>query len=160
MVDTVKAALYVGAYNPPTHDQGLFHCQYRLLGAPLWAKAVGTVLKVGLKNRLDHNLARLLHHPVAYRRYPQRPLSTTDLGTRTRSTGCGLYFLAFRSCSICPRNPSTSLPFDVFDGLAIYPRTPTFPAYFFLGPPQHIGPEHAVIERMEPSVPAPLGRQL
>jgi hypothetical protein len=33
-------------------------------------------------------------------------------------------------------------------------------AYFFPGPPQPIGPEDAVIERMKPSVPAPLGRQI
>ena len=56
------------------------YCQYRLLRTPLRTKAVGTVLKVGFKDRLDHDLARLLHHPVAYRRYPQRPSSTIRLG--------------------------------------------------------------------------------
>jgi hypothetical protein len=48
---------------------------------------------------------------------------------------------------------------DVGDGRTIRPGAAAILAYFFPGPPQHIGPEDAVIERMEPTVPAAFGRQ-
>jgi hypothetical protein len=50
--------------------------------------------------------------------------------------------------------------FHVFYGDAVYTGTSTIATHFSPGPPQDIGPEYAVIERMKPSVSAPLGRQV
>jgi hypothetical protein len=49
---------------------------------------------------------------------------------------------------------------NVFDGDPVYTSTPTIPTHFSPGPPQYIGPQYAVIERMKPPVSAPLGRQV
>jgi TRAP-type C4-dicarboxylate transport system substrate-binding protein len=53
-----------------------------------------------------------------------------------------------------------SLPFHVLDGHAIFPGAATVSADFFPGLAQNVRPEYAVIERMEPTVPVPLGRQV
>jgi site-specific DNA recombinase len=45
----------------------------RLARISLRAKPVGTLLKVRLKDRPQYQQTRRLHHPVRYRRYPQRP---------------------------------------------------------------------------------------
>jgi hypothetical protein len=36
--------------------------------------------------------------------------------------------------------------------------TSSIGAHFSPGPPQHVRPENAVVERMESAIPAPLGR--
>jgi hypothetical protein len=51
-----------------------------------------------------------------------------------------------------------SFPFHVCDGDAIFPGAATVSADFFPSLAQNVRPEYAVIERMEPSVPVPLGR--
>jgi len=52
------------------------------------------------------------------------------------------------------------LPFHVFDGDAILPGATTVSANFFPSLSQNVRPEYAVIERMEPTVPAPFGLQV
>jgi hypothetical protein len=54
----------------------------------------------------------------------------------------------------------SSLAFHLLDGHAINPGRSTVGAHFLPGPPQDIGPEDAVIPRMAPSIPAPLGRSV
>ena len=49
-----------------------------------------------------------------------------------------------------------ALALHVFYGYAIDTSCASIPAHFTPGPPQNIGPENAVVERMEPSIPAPL----
>jgi hypothetical protein len=51
-----------------------------------------------------------------------------------------------------------SLAFHLLDGHAINPGRSAVGAHLLPGPPQDIGPEDAVVQRMEPSIPAPLGR--
>jgi hypothetical protein len=53
-----------------------------------------------------------------------------------------------------------SFSFHVFDGDAILPGAPTVSADFLPSLAQNVRSEDVVIERMEPAVPAPLGRQV
>ena len=88
---------------------------------------------------------------VAYHRaWECKPAKPASVGTPRPSD------LARFGPEIPPHLPSTSSM-----GHAVYTSTPTVtPTHFFPGPPQYVGPEYAVIERMKPSVPAPLGRQV
>jgi hypothetical protein len=54
------------------------------------------------------------------------------------------------------RSRTVGIPY----GHAIDPAHAAIGADLLPGPPQNIGPEDAVIPRMEPAVPAPLGRQV
>ena len=63
----------------------------------LRAEPVTTRQEVGLENRFQHQLRRLLRHPVAHRRDAQRPLRPSGLGISTRRTGAGRYMPARRS---------------------------------------------------------------
>jgi hypothetical protein len=56
------------------------------------------------------------------------------------------------------KEPSHACLFDVGNGQTIRPGAASILAYVFPGPPQNIGPEDAVIERMEPAIPAAFGR--
>ena len=53
-----------------------------------------------------------------------------------------------------------TLLFHVLDGDAIFPGAATVSANFFSSLSQNVRPEYAVIERMEPTVPAPFGLQV
>jgi hypothetical protein len=53
-----------------------------------------------------------------------------------------------------------SFPFHVLDRHAIFSGTATVSADFFPSLSQNVRPVYAVIERMEPTVPAPLGLQV
>jgi hypothetical protein len=50
--------------------------------------------------------------------------------------------------------------FDIFDAHAIDAGTSLIGSHFFPGPPQHVGPDDAVIQRVEPTAPIPLGRKV
>jgi hypothetical protein len=50
-----------------------------------------------------------------------------------------------------------TLPFHVLDVDAIFSGAATVSADFFPSLSQNVRPEYAVIERMEPTVPVPLG---
>jgi hypothetical protein len=52
-----------------------------------------------------------------------------------------------------------ALPFHVLNGYAILTGAPSVSADFFSSLSQNVRPVSAVIERMEPTVPAPLGLQ-
>src|SRR5271157_4454938 len=47
--------------------------------ALLRTKSIAAVFEIRLKDRLDDDLRRHLHHPVSYRRYPQWPLLPASL---------------------------------------------------------------------------------
>jgi hypothetical protein len=47
---------------------------------------------------------------------------------------------------------------DVFDSYPVNAGTAPIGADFSPGPPQHVRPEDAVVERLEAALPAPLGR--
>src|SRR5450759_785330 len=74
VVDGVKVAADVQLQNPSTpFDERFPDALQRLSRAPLRPVAVRRRQKVGLEDRLQHQLRRLLRHPVPDRRYAQRP---------------------------------------------------------------------------------------
>src|SRR5450759_360733 len=156
----VKVTLNVSVYHPPTSYQSLLDHRYRLLCAPLRAKAVGVILKVGFKDRFNHHLTCLLYHAVAHRRYSQRSLSAicfryVDAQYRFRTVSTRFQVLLNLTQKLFD-----TFPFHVLNGDAILPSATTVSADSFPSLSQNVRPEYAVIERMEPTVPAPFGLQV
>jgi hypothetical protein len=160
VVNGVKVTLNIDINHPPACYQSLLDLGHCLLCAALWTKPIRVITEVGFKDRLNHHLASLLYHPVAHRWDTQWPLSAIrfrDVDSQHRSWSVctclqvllNLIYKLFHS-----------LPFHVLDGHAIFPGAPTVSADFFPSLSQNVRPEYAVIERMEPTVPAPLGRQV
>src|SRR5262245_15480361 len=159
MIDCVEIALDVRIYHPPPAYQAFFHDFDSLLCAAFGSKPVRAVLEVRLENRFDHDLTRLLHHPVTNRRDTQRSLPAIRLGDihpqhRLWSVRVGLQVLLNLS-----KKRTHPCPFDVVDTQTVRPGAAAVLAYVFPGPPQNIRPEDTVIERVEPTVPARFGRQ-
>src|SRR4030042_2279657 len=154
MVDTIKVAFNVGVHSPPTLHQRFFDHFDRLRCTASWPKAIEGISKVRFEDRLNHDAAVLLYSPISHRRNSQRTSLTIGLGNvnpqyRLRSVLPGLQI----SHDSAQKFLHTST-LHVFDGDPVYPGTPTIPTHFFPGPPQYIGPEYTVIERMKPSVSA------
>lgn len=53
-----------------------------------------------------------------------------------------------------------AVAFHIFDAHAIDAGASSVGSHFLPGPPQHVGPDDAVIPRMEPTAPIPLGRKV
>jgi len=131
---------------------------HRLGGTTPWAKAVRGVWEGGGNDRLDPDRTRLLHHPLPDGRHPARSLPSSRCGEidpppRLRpvapSPSVGLERLehgghALRRAVCSP---------DTGDAGTARRRSDVPP-----GPPPHLRPEDAVVERMESAIPAPLGR--
>jgi hypothetical protein len=124
----------------------------------LRSKTIGVVLEVGLEERLDHQLARVLDHGIPHRGHPQRPLSAVWLGNVPPPYRLRLVAPAFQVVRHGMREAVHALALDSLDTKAMDARAPSIRPYFLPGPPQHIGPDEAIVARMDPSVPAPLGR--
>jgi hypothetical protein len=70
----------VGLHDPhPAPDEPGAESFFRLGRRPLRPEPVRGVTEVGLEDRFEHDLRRLLHHPVADRRNAQRPLAAVGL---------------------------------------------------------------------------------
>jgi hypothetical protein len=50
--------------------------------------------------------------------------------------------------------------FYIFDAHAIDSGASSVGSHLFPGPPQHVGPDDAVEQSMEPTVPTPFGREI
>ncbi len=48
----------------------------------------------------------------------------------------------------------------IFDAHAIDAGSASVRSHFYPGPPQHVGPDDAVIQSVEPTAPTPLGRKI
>jgi hypothetical protein len=160
VIDGVEGVVDVRIHHPPSPDEGVLDSFYGMVGTTLGSKAVGGVREVGLADGLDHDLARLLHHPISHRGNPSGALPTVRLGDVHSQHGLR---------AICP-GPQVlpdllhkllrPLAFHLLDGDAIHPGRSAVDADLLPGPPQDIGPDEAVIQRVQPSVPAPLGCQV
>src|SRR5215472_14878697 len=84
----------------------------------------------------------------------------SGLGMYTRSTGWGWYLPTFRFRRKYLEKRCHALSLHLFQAHAIDASTASVGFHFLPGPPQYIGPEYAVIERVEPSLPTLLGRQV
>src|SRR5262245_8941584 len=80
MVDRVKASFDIDVYHVPIRYELFFDDLHRLGCTTPGAKAIRGVLEVGFKDRLDHDLTRLLHHPIPYGRNPARSLPSVRFG--------------------------------------------------------------------------------
>jgi hypothetical protein len=156
----VKVGLEGGVHLLPAAHQLLFDPLDRLCRPTLGPTALGVVLEVDLKERLEHHLARLLDHAIPHRGNPQRPLTAVRLGTipppsRRR-------FVAPSPPVLCEslENLRHALTLHLCEAEAIDARAFSLRAFFLPGPPQHVGPVDAGIERVEPTVPTPLGRSV
>jgi len=160
VVNGVKVGLDVGVHHIPAAHQVLFDPIDRLGRTALRSKAIGVVLEVGLEERLDHQLARLLDHAIPHRGNPQRPLSAVWLGNVHPQYRLRVVAPAFQVVRNGLKEAVHALALDILDTNTIDARAPSIRPYFLPGPPQNIGPDHAIVERMEPSVPAPFGRSV
>jgi hypothetical protein len=113
---------------------------------------------VGFDAWLDHDLACLLDDPIPHGRHSQGSLPSVGLGDvdtqhRLRAVVPGPQVLRSRLKEGCD-----ALTLHLCHAEAIDARAPPIRSSCLPGPPQHIGPVDAVGERMEPTVPAPVGR--
>jgi hypothetical protein len=160
VVHLVKEALDVSIQNPPTTDQRLLDRQHCLPRTPLGPIPIRARQKARFKERLDDDFARLLDHSISNGRDPQQTCPTIWLRNPHLQHRAGAVTLRLQVVRECSEESLDALAFDLFDPHAIDSgNTPVYP-HFFPGPPQHIGPDDAVVQSVEPSVPTPLGRKI
>jgi len=158
MVDRVKESFDIDVYHVSIRSEWFFDDLYRLGCTTPGAKAVRGVLEVGFKDRLEHDLTRLLPHPIPDGRNPERSLPSVRFGDgdpqhRLRSVAPspeGLLERLEKGCS--------ALLLDVLYPDPVGASTTPMRSDFSPGPPQYSRPEDAVVERLESAIPAPLGR--
>ena len=160
VVDGVKERLHVGLQDPPSAHPRRLPRPDRVPGVPLRAEPLGAVPNAGLTPRCSHERARRLDPPVAPRREAQRALPTVRLRQVHPS---------HRLRALPPRLPVhrplvkaalDPAALDILEADPVDARTPPLRAHCFPGPPHHVGPDEAVIPRVDPAVPTPLGRQI
>jgi hypothetical protein len=160
VVHIVEEALDVSIDDPPTADQYLLDRPYGLPRTTPGSIPVRARQEIRLEERLDDNLACLLDHPIANgwdaqltrtsirlrNLHPQHRLRTIRLRLQVRGE--------IRKVRL------DAVAFHLFDGDAIDACAPSIGSHFYPGPPQHIGPDDAVIQSVEPTAPTPLGRKV
>jgi hypothetical protein len=160
VVNGVNVGLDGGVHHRPAAHQVLFAPVDRLGRTALRSKALGVVLDVGREARLDHPRARVLDHAIPHRGTPQRPLAAVWLGNVPPQYRLRLVAPAFQVGRTGLKEAVPALARNILETTTIGARTPSMRADCLPGPPQQIGPDDAIVERMEPSVPAPVGRSL
>jgi len=115
-------------------------------------------LEVGVQDRREHDLPRLVHHPIPDGRHPERSLPAVRVGAidpqhRLRPVAPSPSVVRARL-----EKGGNALLLDVFSPDTLDAGTAPMRADFLPGPPQHIRPEDAVVARREAAIPAPLGR--
>jgi hypothetical protein len=123
---------------------------HRLHSRPLRPEPVRARQEVRLEHRLQHQPGRLLRHPVADRRYAQRPLAAIWLrdvhapGRRGTVRALPQVMLEFREH---PLDPVHAL--HIFQGDAIHPGGPPVPPHPLPRLPQDVTPVNTVIQGVE-----------
>ena len=158
VVHTVEEALNVGLEDPPAPDQRLLDRQHRLPRAALGPIPVRARQKVRLEPRLDDDFARRLDDPIANGRDPQRARATIGLGDLHPQHGAGAIPLRLQVLGELAEVGLDPVALDVLQTHAIDARAPPVRSHFHPGPPQHVGPDDAVVQRVEPPGSTPLGR--
>jgi hypothetical protein len=161
-VEHVKEAADVGVDHPPSAARHLATDDlHRVVRRSLRAKPERAAAEVGLKDRLDDDLGRRLHHPILDGGNAQRP--------RLRAAGLGDMHPSHRHRAITPLTQlhlelveeriDTRL-LDLGDRDAINPGRAAIRPHLRPRPLQHIPAMDAIPERVEPSARRPLGRQV
>ena len=158
MVDGVTAAFDLDFDDIPVREALFCDPLDRWGGAPLRAEAVGRVLAVGGKARLDPERARLVNHPVSHGRNPEGAFPSVRLGAidpppRLRSVAPSPQVLFTRL-----EQGGSPLPLDGVYVHLVDAGTAARGAPFSPGLPPPVRPAQAVVERMESAMPAPLDR--
>ncbi len=130
----------------------------RTLRAPLGAEAIRDRQKVGLEDRLQHQLRRHLHHPVPDRRDAQRPLPSVSLRDVPAQHHPGPVLLRTQGAAELIQHPLDPIPLDLGDRLLVHARRaavrPHSPPRF----PQDVTPVEVVVQRVKTPPSRPFGR--
>jgi hypothetical protein len=118
------------------------------------------VLEVRFEDWLDYYPTRLLDDPISHGRNPQGPLAAIWLGNIYPQHRLGVVSSCLQIRRKYLEKRCHALALDLFQAHAIDASTASVGFHFLPGPPQYIGPEYAVIECVEPSLPTLLGRQV
>ncbi len=160
VVHAVEVALDVRIQDPPAPDQRLLDRQHRLPRTTLGPIPVRARQEVRLEQRLDDDPTRLLDHPIANGRDPQRALSTIglrDLHPQHRAGAIPPRLQVLRELAKVRLDPEA---LHILDAHAIDARAAPVRSHLYPGPPQHVGPDDAVVQSVKPSSPTPLGREV
>ena len=132
---------------PPAHQP--LHFPHRLLRVAL--RTVGILLRgqVRLEDRIQHQHRRRLHHPVAYRRNPQRTLLPIPLRYPHPPHRRGTVGLLPQLPRQLPKPLPHTPRLDALERLAVHTRSPARSAAAFEGVGQHVRPVHLVVELVE-----------
>ena len=158
VVDAVNGGLDVGIHHRPATHQGLFAPVDRLGRTARRSNAIGGVLDVGLDARLAHQRARWLHHAIPPRGHPQPPGSAIWRGHGHPQPRRQRVLPALQVVGHGLQEAAAAGARDIGEAPAIAPCAAARGPYCLPGPPPHVGPEDALIARLEPSIPAPFGR--
>jgi len=115
---------------------------------------------VRLEQRLDDDLTRLLDDPILDGRDPQRtpaPIRLRNLDTQHRLRSIPL---SLQVRGEFPEENLNAPAFHIPDAHPIDAGTPPVASHFCPSPPQYLGPDDALIQSVEPSVPTLLGRKV
>ena len=132
---------------PPAHQP--LHLPHRLLRVAL--RSVGILLRwqVRLEYRIEHQHRRRLHHPVSYRRNPQRTLLPIPLRYPHPPHRRGTVGLPPQLPRQLPKPLLHTPRLDALERLAVHTRRPARSAAAFEGVGQHVRPIHLVVELIE-----------
>jgi hypothetical protein len=156
----VHVGLDVGVHHRPAAHHGRLDPIDRLGRTALRSTALGVGLDVGLEERLEHPLARVLDPALPPRGTPPRPLSAVWLGTVSPPSRLRVVAPASQVVRTGVTEAVHALALDLLETTTIAARAPALRPDGWPGPPPHLGPDHALVERRDPSVPAPVGRSL
>lgn len=160
MVHVVEVALDVGLQNVPTPYHGRPHCFHGLARATLGTIPIRARQEARFEQRLDDDLARLLGDPVTNTWNSQRAQTTIRLRDlhpqhRLRAVRPRLHVVGKLT-----KERLHVATLDVLDAHAVHAWRSTIRSHIYPGPPQHIGPDNAVMQGVEATAPTPLGRSI
>jgi hypothetical protein len=121
------------------------------------SESVRTRLEVRLEDRLQHQLGRHLHHPVAHRRDAQGPLSSVCLGDVHAPHDLRAVLACAQHVTQLLQEALDSVLLHVLDRHAVDPRCAAVAAHSLPRLVQDVIPAHLVVQRMEAPSRCPLG---
>ena len=123
----------------------------RVVRRPAGPKPVRAILEVCLKDWLQYQQHRCLHHPIPHRRYAQRPQFPIGLGDidSTHSLGAISPFLQAPLDVLQKGRLAFGFGGDLFDAHSIYAWRPVVAPDCHPGSFQHVAPTHQPVETVE-----------
>src|SRR5450759_2229828 len=134
-------------------------CVNEKLSRPARTEPIGAILEIRFEDRLQDQQGRHLDHPVAHRRYAQRPQLPirfwyVDAPYRCRRVGLG----AKRLLDFVQKSLHTGFRrFDFFDLYAVHPGRAPIGSHPFPSRFQHIAPIDPIVQSVKPELRLLLG---